>query len=124
MKTSFEFTTTREFDIKIKVYGFTPHRPAPACSDHDSPAFSDSGDCAEYQDIEAFFVVREWVIDKNTYSWKLSDSTHEIPVPKEVWKAIEEELWDEITEEGERQLEDEYDPDYIAERKRESREER
>lgn len=26
---------------------FTPARPAPPCSNHDSPAFSDSGDSAE-----------------------------------------------------------------------------
>lgn len=26
---------------------FTPSRPAPACSNHDSPAFSDPGDGAE-----------------------------------------------------------------------------
>ncbi len=31
-----------EFDFK-----FTPARPAPACSNPDSPAFSDSGDGAE-----------------------------------------------------------------------------
>ena len=26
-----------------------PERPAPACSNHDSPAFSDSGDCGEIE---------------------------------------------------------------------------
>lgn len=27
-------------------YDFTPSRPAPFCQNHDSPAFSDSGDAA------------------------------------------------------------------------------
>ena len=33
-------------------YDFTPSRPAPACSNHDSPAFSDPGDGAECEGPE------------------------------------------------------------------------
>lgn len=43
------FTTTwfcPECDCEIDIK-FKPERPAPACSNHDSPAFSDSGDPAD-----------------------------------------------------------------------------
>ncbi len=33
-------------------FDFTPSRPAPVCSNHDSPAFSDQGDAAECEGPE------------------------------------------------------------------------
>lgn len=35
-------------DGRIEVMNFKPERQAPACSDHDSPRFSDDGDPVEY----------------------------------------------------------------------------
>jgi len=39
-----------EFDIKI----ITPNRPAPACSNPDSPLFSDPGDSCEFEILTAY----------------------------------------------------------------------
>ena len=44
-----------DFEIVFKVTGFKPARPAPPCSNPDSPAFSDCGDDGESGDIEAYF---------------------------------------------------------------------
>lgn len=33
-------------------FDFTPERPAPCCSNHDNPAFSDPGDSAEVEGPE------------------------------------------------------------------------
>lgn len=35
-------------DEEVEVLA-KPERPAPACSNHDSPAFSDSGDCGDIE---------------------------------------------------------------------------
>lgn len=43
--------TTVEVEIEID-YDYTPERPAPACQDHDSPRFSDSGDPEELEITE------------------------------------------------------------------------
>lgn len=51
----FEINKEITIEITLKVRNFKPSRPAPACQNHDSPAFSDSGDDAEYQDVEVFF---------------------------------------------------------------------
>jgi hypothetical protein len=42
--------------MKVEIVGrFTPSRPAPKCSDHNSPAFSDPGDSAEVELDRAYF---------------------------------------------------------------------
>jgi len=43
---TFQYTYECECGHEI-VCDFTPARPAPPCSDHDHPSFSDSGDAAE-----------------------------------------------------------------------------
>lgn len=50
MKFKYTFTCPH---CRFEMTGdFTPERPAPVCSNHDSPAFSDSGDTAEWDGPE------------------------------------------------------------------------
>lgn len=42
-----------ELDFKIRIDTYSPERPAPACSNHDSPAYSDPGD-DEYLEFTVF----------------------------------------------------------------------
>lgn len=53
--------------MKIKTYvelelevnaDYTPERSAPACQNHDSPRFSDSGDSEELEITEMAFIIR------------------------------------------------------------------
>ena len=39
---------------RIEIRGFNPGRPAPVCSNPDSPLFSDMGDDADIDEIEIF----------------------------------------------------------------------
>lgn len=52
----FEFETTREITVRIKVKEYTPGRPAPACSNPSSPAYGDCGDDPEIGDVEIFYI--------------------------------------------------------------------
>lgn len=49
---NFEIELDNNFSLDIQVEGFKPARPAPACSNPDSPLYSDSGDCAEWEEME------------------------------------------------------------------------
>ena len=40
-----------EFIARVE---YTPERPAPRCSNHDDPAFSDPGDSEEFEIIDVF----------------------------------------------------------------------
>ena len=40
-------------DVTLEITGYTPSRPAPACSNPSSPIFSDDGDPAEFEEIKA-----------------------------------------------------------------------
>ena len=68
--------TDTYFDIplEVKVTGYKPSRPAPACSNPSSPKFSDSGDDCEY---EIDFVVNGKPF---TTMEELEDILHEIVV--------------------------------------------
>jgi hypothetical protein len=44
-----------EIDIRCEVTSFTPPRPAPICSNHDDPKFSDCGDDG-FLEFNVFFV--------------------------------------------------------------------
>lgn len=79
-KHNFEFMSNREFNIKIKVTGYTPPRPAPSCSNPNSLRFSDCGDNSEWDDIDVFFVIDDV----------------EIPMPDGLWKLIEDSFYEEI----------------------------
>lgn len=50
-----KFTTTVEIEIEVDA-DYTPGRPAPACSNPSSPAFSDTGDASEIEVIEMYLV--------------------------------------------------------------------
>jgi len=52
----FEIDEAVEADLEFEVE-YAPGRPAPACSDHDAPGFSDPGDPPELQ------VLRAWAIE-------------------------------------------------------------
>lgn len=57
----FSFTTKFEIDeleynLKIDVEDFRPSRPAPPCSNPDSPRYSDCGDDAEWNNATASLV--------------------------------------------------------------------
>ena len=49
------YTVFRGYELKVKVRGYRPSRPAPACSNPDSPLYSDPGDDAEISDYDVFF---------------------------------------------------------------------
>lgn len=58
---NFNFTMPIEFknmeaEIFIQVENFTPSRPAPICSNHDSPNYSDCGDDCEFDEYTAHLV--------------------------------------------------------------------
>jgi len=82
----------KEFDVTLKliieVIHYTPARPAPPCSNPDSPAFSDPGDDFEME-FNLFLV---------------SESGEKIELPK-VLHYLYEELFEEIVEIYEDQLE-------------------
>ena len=49
----------------------TPGRPAPPCSNHDSPAFSDSGDAALIEDIKIVEMESGRVLKYDSLHWKV-----------------------------------------------------
>ncbi len=82
MKVSFLVTRDHNIEYWITVTGkYTPYRPPPMCSDHDSPAFSDPGDDAEF-DVESVEV--DEAIDEE---WNVIDETH--PLHSLLLKEIE-----------------------------------
>ena len=48
--------TTVELEVEVDV-DYTPERPAPACQNHDSPAFSDSGDDEAIEITDVKFII-------------------------------------------------------------------
>jgi len=62
MGEKFSFNTEidlTEIEVEVKVTHFIPYRPAPACSNPDSPKFSDSGDDEEME-YDLSFVCRDY----------------------------------------------------------------
>ena len=53
---------------------FTPGRPAPVCSNHDSPAFSDCGDAALIEDIKIVEMESGRIRNLNSFSWEVQDA--------------------------------------------------
>jgi len=47
--------TTVEIEIEVDA-DYTAYRPAPACQDHDSPRYSDSGDDEELEVIDMYIL--------------------------------------------------------------------
>ena len=80
--------------LEADVTGFHPSRPAPACSDHDSPAFSDSGDDAEADEVILYFVVEREVYDRKEK--KNINKISRYKVPSDMTDEIFDGVWDEI----------------------------
>lgn len=69
---TWDFSDDGDNEQELTVFAdFTPGRQAPPCSDHDSPAFSDSGDPAEWRIV------------------KVTDKRDGSEVPGMVWKMDE-----------------------------------
>ena len=97
----YDFDNHSETELFIQVRDFVPSRPAPACSNPDSPAFSDCGDDAEYDEFSIHMVIRH---DKKVFFLSLPDT---------LYAAIEDEVVYKIFCEGEQRyqkmLNDEYE---------------
>jgi len=97
MKFNFNFKTNFEFDVEVNVRGFTPGKEAPFCQDHDSPRFSDSGYDADFDRYDCNFV------------FEYNGKKIRIEFPEELYNVIEDKLHDEIREQGENFIKNDFD---------------
>jgi len=88
MKLNFDFETKMEFDVCVEVEGFTPSRPAPSCSNHDSPVYSDSGDDPDFDMYTCFFI------------FKHNGKQFKMEFPEELYNILEDKIQDEILQHG------------------------
>ena len=113
----FDFIDYHEFEIEVKVTGFTPERPAPACSNHDSPAFSDCGCPAEWSDVTMFFHLKKERFNNETNKTEVKEELI-VPVPDEIVNFLlenydfEETIYDKGHELCNDEPERDYDEDY------------
>lgn len=107
-KINIHFDTEIDLEFSVHVIGFTPERPAPACSNPSSPRFADPGDPAEYEDIK-FFLKFEKEIYKNGKFIK-EEKNIEI-TDSDIIEFLSEKIDDEIQEQY--QTNNDFDcPDY------------
>jgi hypothetical protein len=97
----FTFDVEKEITFRLKVKGFTPSRPAPACSNHDSPAFSDCGDDADFEDVAPFIVVKAKAWNTVDGRMQYVEIEKAIPIPDEIWLAIQDDFFPDIDAAGE-----------------------
>jgi len=88
MKLNFDFDTKIDFDVHVDVEGFTPERHSPTCSDPDNPAYSDSGDPADFDMFTCFFV------------FNYAGKKFKMEFPEELYNILEDKLFEEIFEQG------------------------
>jgi hypothetical protein len=91
MNFDFEIETIQDFfpSLKIKVAGYRPHRPAPFASCHDSAAYSDSGDDAEFEDYRIYLTIADGLEIDITHDFEtLSEENRD-----NIFKKIEEQIW-------------------------------
>lgn len=88
MKLNFDFDTKIEFDVHVDVEGFTPERQSPVCFNPDSPAYSDSGDPADFDMYTCYFV----------FNYK--GKKFKMEFPEELYNILEDKLFEEIFEKG------------------------
>ena len=84
-----------DFLIIFEVMGFTCRRPAPPCSNPSSPAYTDSGDNADWEDI---FVKLRYETKHNVKA-----IGHIIAVNDDVAGDLIEEYFGKIIESGEKE---------------------
>lgn len=78
------------FNVKVNVTHYSPYRPAPFCSNPDSPNFADSGDDEELE-YDAFVVVYKTEYNSKTQKVE-SVKVNEFPLPDEMYEALQEQL--------------------------------
>lgn len=91
MNFEFEIETIQDFfpSLLIKVKGYKPSRPAPFASCHDSAAYSDPGDDAEFEDYRIFLTIAEGLEIDITHDFDaLSEKNRD-----DIFKKIEEQIW-------------------------------
>jgi len=89
----FDFITTLkldngDFDVLIQAKNFRPARPAPACNNPDSPAFSDCGDDAEVEEYTVHFYFQK-------------EQVFFVEVPEKLLDILDEIITDKIFTKGE-----------------------
>lgn len=77
----YEFLTSFDLDIRIRVSRYIPERQPPECRNPSSPVFSDDGEKEEIE-YQAFFVI--------------GDAEKEIPLPQELLDVLDAEILNEI----------------------------
>jgi len=109
----FSFDDYFEIDIEIKVTGFTPERPEPMCYDHDSPAFSDQGCPAEWDEVTMFFHLKKEKFNLETNKQEVVKELI-VPVPQEIANFLLEttSLEETIYDKGHELYDDEPERDY------------
>jgi hypothetical protein len=72
---NFIFESFTDLFLVIKVYGYKPARPAPACNNPDSPLFSDCGDDAEWDSVDFYYFIdnKEYQIKDEEFCLYLED---------------------------------------------------
>jgi len=88
MGEKFSFNTEidlTEVEVEVKVSSYTPYRPAPDCSNPDSPKFSDPGDDEDF-DWELVFILRD----------SGNKIIKEIPFPKELYYNVDSDKMNEL----------------------------
>jgi len=112
IKSGFDFSMNDyvELELKIEVEDFVPGYPAPPCSNHDSPAFSDTGADSEYGDVKMFFVLEKKKWDPEKHERVVVEKVM-IPVPEPMINILinDYDIDENIFEEGERQSTSDYD---------------
>jgi len=98
-----KFTFPFEFDIEFEG-DFTPARPAPPCSDHDSPNYSDPGD-DEYLEGDMFFVIEKSQRAKINGEVKDFKFKKRIPVPEEIVEWLFEVAYCDLIDDAQNSLE-------------------
>lgn len=114
----FNFDTTLEIRVHIRVQGFTPASPPTICGDPDSPLYSNPGDGSEYENFDIYlrlpkvkrFDGKLVVVDDY---YKLTDN-----VANAICESLEYGLYDEISDEGAHKFREMLD-DKIIEREEE-----
>jgi len=93
------FETEVYFTVKVKVTHYTPYRPAPFCSNHDSPNFADSGDDLEIE-YDATVIMYKQETDPKTMK-TTQVKVKEFPLPDEMYEVLEAQLSEEAIHEAE-----------------------
>jgi hypothetical protein len=84
-------------DLKVEIMNFHPSRPAPACSDHDSPRFSDCGDDMEFDVHKIILIINDREIE---IEGAAADAIYEV---------IEDRLNNKVENIGEMMIKDAYE---------------